>query len=228
MFAIRPESWVHRSNPCQEEKLRGHLYPDLLLPVVSPIMDGGDFRALDERCNFLFQNPERPQLQNQYLYKHLRELDPALGVQLSTLHMMTQVITGGDITRMVSNIIKLNDLKHFVARSNALHHVAKQNLNEDLIQVMSLSTDDFIVDPNGMARRFIDFCFGNTVDDDVKRKIALKYEQSYLDLKSSSHVTHSSGNTDTLKAALRGDALFGKVLGNLESIVEQALAESRG
>lgn len=191
-------------------------------------MNGNDFRELYERCNFLFQNPDRPQLQNQYLYKHLSELDPSLGVQLSTLHMMTQVVTGGDITRMASNIVKLNDLKHSVARSNALHHLATGNPNDELIQVMSLSTDDFIVDPNGMARRFIDFCFGNTVSDEIKTGIAQHYEQSYMDLKSGSHVTHTRGNTDVLKEALRADTLFGRVLCNLENVVEQALAESRG
>jgi hypothetical protein len=218
---------VHRYNPCTEELLRGHHYPDLLLPIMTPAINIDDFRELDDRCNSLFQSSQWPQLQNQYLYKHLRELDPTLGVQLSTLHMLSQAVTGGDITRMASNIIKLNNLKHVVSRSNAMHHVAS-NPNEDLIQVMSLSTDDFIVDPKRMAQRFMNFCFGNTVADKVKRGIALKYEQSYLDLKSGSHVTHTSGNTDMLKESLRSDALFGRVLGNIENVVEQALAESRG
>jgi hypothetical protein len=31
-----------------------------------------------------------------------------------------------------------------------------------------------------------------------------------------------------LKESLRSDALFGRVLGNIENVVEQALAESRG
>jgi hypothetical protein len=191
-------------------------------------MNQTDFRELDDRCNFLFQNAERPDLKNQYLYKHLHELDPTLGVQLSTLHMMTQVVTGGDITRMASNIIKLNELKHAVSRSNALHHVAAANPNDEIVQVISLSTDDFILDPSGMARRFIDFCFGNTISDDIKREIAKRYEQSYIDLKSGSHVTHTRGNTDMLKEALRADSLFGRVLGSLENVVEQALAKSRG
>lgn len=228
LYAQRPESWVHRSNPCQVEKLRGHIYAELLLPVMFPTMNENDFSELNDRCRFLFQNPERPTLHSQYLYKHLRELDPSLGVQLSTLHMMTQVITGGDITRMVSNVIKLNDLKHFMTRSYALHHVAKKNQDKELIQVMSLSTDDFIKDPNGMAKRFIDFCFGDTVSDDIKQEIALKYEQSYLSLQSGSHVTHGSGNIGMLKEALKTDPLFGRVLGNLESVVEQALDQSRG
>jgi hypothetical protein len=36
------------SNPCEEEKLGGHLYPDLLLPILSPIMNQNDFRELDD------------------------------------------------------------------------------------------------------------------------------------------------------------------------------------
>ena len=219
---------MHRYNPCQEEVLSGHHYPDLFLAIISPTMNIDDFRDLNVRCIFIFQNPQRPQLQSQFLYKHLRELDSSLGIQLSTLHMLTQAVTGGDITRMASNIIKLNDLKHFVSRSNALHHVSNKNPNEEIIQVMSLATDDFIADPKGMARRFINFCSGNTVANKTKRDIALKYEQSYLDLQSGSHVTHTSGNTNILKEELKSDALFRRVLGRVESVVEQALRESHG
>ena len=189
-------------------------------------MNIDDFRDLNARCNFIFQNPQRTELRSQFLYKHLRELDPSLGIQLSTLHMLTQAVTGGDISRMASNIIKLNDLKHFVSRSNALHHHVNPNPNEEIVRVMSLATDDFIADPKGMAHQFINFCFGNNVTNKIKRDIALKYEQSYLNLQSGSHVTHTSGNTDVLKDSLKSDALFGRVLGSIERIVLQALAES--
>lgn len=215
-------------NPCQEELLDGYQYVDLLLPIISPVISKDDFRALESKCNFLFQNPERSELQTQYLYKHLRTLDPTLGVQLTTLHMLTQSVSGGDITRMASNIINFNNLKHFVSRSNALHHIANQNPNEDLIQIMSLSTDDFIRDPKFSAQRFVQFCFGDTVDNRIQENIALEYEKSYLTSKRDCHVTHTHDNVKILKDSLRSDPLFGRVLGNIETIVEQALADSRG
>ena len=142
--------------------------------------------------------------------------------------MLTQSVTGGDITRMASNIINLNNLKHYISRSNALHHVTNQNPNEELIQVTSLSIDNYIGDPKFLAQIFIEFFFGDTIDDKIKNNIALKYEQSYLSLKSGSHVTHTKDNIQTLKESLRSDPLFGRVLGNIETIVEQALVDSRG
>lgn len=227
----RPESWVYKADPCKIEMLRGQSYPDLLLPTLSPIMNEDDFRALDDRCNFLFQNPQRPELKRERMFAHLQQLEPELGVQLSTLHMLTQGVSGGDITRMVSNIIKFHDLKRLVSHTNALHHLPNDNASHNLIQVMSLSTDDFIVDPHGMALRVLDFCFGNNVSEDSRRNIAFKYEQSYLTLQEGggdSHVTHKIDNTEMLKESLRKDELFGRILGNLENVVESALAESRG
>ena len=131
---------------------------------------------------------------------------------------------------MVSNILKFDSLKRLVSHTNALHHVPTNKANH-LIQVISLSTDDFIADPHGMALRFLEFCFGSTVAEDVRRKIALKYEQSYVTLQESggdSHVTHTSDNTEMLKESLRKDELFGRILGNLENVVAMALEESRG
>jgi hypothetical protein len=43
-----------------------------------------------------------------------------------------------------------------------------------------------------------------------------------------SHVTHTIENTEKLKESLRKDQLFGRILGNLENVVEMALEESRG
>ncbi|KAL3785463.1 hypothetical protein HJC23_008273 [Cyclotella cryptica] len=226
-----PESWVYRTNPCKVEMLRGQSYRDLLLPTLASIMKEDDFQALKDRCNFLFRNPQRPELKGEHMFAHLQQLEPKLGVQLSTLHMLTQGVSGGDITRMVSNILKFSNLKRLVSHTNALHHIPTNKPNHDLIQVMSLSTDDFIVDPHGMALRVLDFCFGNNVSEDIRKKIAFKYEQSYMTLQEGGgdiHVTHKIDNTDILKDSLRKDELFGRILGNLENVVEMALEESRG
>jgi hypothetical protein len=159
MIWNRPESWVHKLNPCKLEKFRGQYYPDLLVPILSPVIDANDFHQLDECCDLLFQNPQRPDLQTKYLYAHLRTLEPELGLQLSTIHMLKQGYSGGDLTRMAANILGLNRLQQLMARENAMHQVTSQQ-NKELIQVVTLSTDDFIIDPGGMVCRFLDFCFG--------------------------------------------------------------------
>lgn len=235
------EPWVMTADPCSEEKFFGvQSYPDLLLPTFqhpiggslgnNPVMYQQDFKALSDRCHALYQNSfNRPGSEKWNYYNHLRHLDPAQGIELSTIQMCASGTSGGDLLRMANNVIKLNEIQQQLAGEDCGTGVPCG----ERIHILTLSLDWFIQDPYGMTIRFLDFALGNAITKGEKIRIAQRYRQSYYRKVSGgdSHITKGK-NVETargiadpvlLESMLREHNLLGKVLGNVEKIVDDAL-----
>jgi len=221
-----PEKWVKGLDVCAVEEDPMN-YPELLMPALGGhgVMVYSDFDDVLDACRSIFRT--RAGLEHADYYAHLMGLDPLEGLFLAT----TQLLRGrlGDLTRMANNIIKLQQLQQLEMQFNlAQHHLLPQKR----IQVLTLATEDFIQWPGKTAMRFLDFLLGDDASSaDVKERIAAQYERDYLELKeagSSPHVTDWGSDTAILEASLREHELFGRVLGNIQRVVENALQGRTG
>ncbi|KAL7449764.1 hypothetical protein ACHAWC_001792 [Mediolabrus comicus] len=118
------------------------------------------------------------------------------------------------------------------------------------IQVLTLSMDNFISLPKQTILQFLNFVFGTNLSDEMKEEIALGYEEMYYKKvnEGDEHITSlvvnggiskSSNGTDAAPAAtseekkktdmteleqsLRENVLFGRVMGNIKNMVDEAL-----
>jgi hypothetical protein len=239
------EPWVITADPCSDEKFFGvQSYSELLLPTFlhhqggggkrmgnDPVMYPNDFKALSDRCHALYQNSfNRAGSEKWNYYNHLRHLDPLQGLELATIQMCASGTSGGDILRMANNIIKLNEIQQQLAEEDCGTGVPCG----ERIEIQTLSLDWFIQDPYGMTIRFLDFSLGNAITKGEKIRIAQRYRQSYYRKVSGgdSHITKGK-NVETargkiadpvlLESMLREHELLGRVLGNVEKIVDDAL-----
>ena len=238
------ENWPTYTNPCADEKYFGvQSFPELILPTFNrkfdrvlgnnngPLIHPNDFQALSERCHELYQNSfNRPGSEKWNYYNHLRHLDPVQGLELATIHMCAAGTSGGDILRMTNNIIKLHDIQAKMANEDCGTGVPCG----ERIQMLTLSLDWFIQDPYGMTIRFLDFALGNAITKGEKIRIAQRYRQSYYRKVSGgdTHITKGK-NVETARGAstdpffleskLRENVLLGRLLGNVEKIVDDAL-----
>ena len=234
------EPWVMTADPCSDEKFFGvQRYPDLLLPtflqpqevIGGPVMHPDDFQGLSDKCHSIFRNSfNRAGSEKWNYYNHLRHLDPTQGLELATIQMCASGTSGGDILRMANNIIKLKEIEQQLALEDCTGTGVPCG---ERIHILTLSLDWFIQDPYGMTLRFLDFALGNAVTKGEKIRIAQRYRQSYYRKVSGgdSHITKgknvetAKGNADPvlLESMLRQHELLGRVLGNVEKIVDDAL-----
>ena len=168
-------------------------------------------------------------------HNHIRNFEPKDALSLSTIHMMTQGKSGDDILRMANNIIKLREVQKLEERMRMSQHVLLGNDSERRIQVMTFSMEEF-TKPRDATMRLLDFVLGNASPPDAKERIASEYEQSYLQkvVGSDGHITSDKvilkrrienivEMKEMLERYLREHPLFGRILGNIERLVEDAL-----
>jgi hypothetical protein len=115
------------------------------------------------------------------------------------------------------------------------------------IQVLTLSMDSFINQPKLTILQFLKFVFGTNLSDEMKEEIALGYEEMYYKKvnEGDEHITSlvvngtapASAATSTveeeekkkidvmkdLEQSLRENVLFGRVMGNIKNMVDEAL-----
>ncbi|KAL3826973.1 hypothetical protein ACHAXA_000037 [Cyclostephanos tholiformis] len=256
-----PESWVKHVDPCTEEYWSDGddvgprtSYRDLIRPTLlsgnHPIMRHDDFDALRDVCKSLYRTSAESKVSGREwsYYAHLRHLDPESALMMATTHMMGQGVTGGDILRMASNIVKLRQVTILEDRARLSRHVLSplEDRTDRTIQVMTLSMEEFTRDPYVTTMRFLDFALGDSSSRETKERIASEYESSYRDKVNGGdeHMTNDRWITngkehvgedmniaerkEGLKRFLREDELFGRVLGNIERLIEDALVESGG
>lgn len=238
-----PEVWVKSIDPCTEElwydreSLR-ELVTSTLLLGDDPIMRYDDFESLHEVCTERYRTNKESKKWS--FYTHLRHLDPQNALALATTHMMIQGKSGGDILRMASNIVKLKQLQNLEDQIRLSQHVvAPTEPQERMIQVMTMSMEEFTQQPKEAALRFLDFALGDASPPEVKDHIASEYEKSYYGKveNGDEHITNDkeilNGQQlnivelkEELEGYLRGHELFGRVLGNIERLVQDALRDS--
>lgn len=246
-----PESWVKSINPCSPELWREHeslatMVSSTLFTGMHPIMQYEDFEALHSICTSLFRTASTSQEWS--YYTHLRHLDPPTdALALATSHMMIQGISGGDILRMANNIVKLNQVQQLEERVRLSRHdlsSSSSSMTEQprMIQVLTLSMDDFMSQPRETTLRFLDFALHDTVPREMKDKLVMQYEQSYNEKLNDAGDFHITANKVVTNGQeldlvqrkeewmqyLRGHELFGRVLGNIELLVNDALGTKGG
>lgn len=221
-----PEPWVKGFDVCHAQEKFGKDEYDLLEPTlgVNGIMSYDDFNSVLDVCHSLFRS--HPGLEKSGFYQHLLKLDPEEGIQLAATHMMRG--RGGDLTRMANNIIKLRQLQEVEEQVNVAEHQLKAPKR---IQVLTLATDDFTYEPRETASRFFDFALGGT-SRESKEKMAIKYEERFNKTLNSTHRVHTMHITKGsdkayLEEYMRSHEFFGRVLGNVEKVVESALEQSK-
>lgn len=238
-----PESWVKTADPCTEELWDerwslGDLVEPTLMAGDDPVMTREDVEALHGVCEGIYKHSGEDSKQWSY-YTHLRHLDPRKALALATTHMMIQGISGGDILRMANNLVKLKQVQQLEDHIRTSQHMMAPEPHERMIQVISFSMAEFTREPYASTLRFLDFALENAVSPEVKERIAGEYERAYNEkLKGGNeHITADKEilngmgqNIVDQKASLTGflrrHPLFGRVLGNVERLVNDALRDS--
>ncbi|KAL7541686.1 hypothetical protein ACHAXR_011693 [Thalassiosira sp. AJA248-18] len=243
-----PEVWVKKIDPCAEElwfdrQTMGDLVGPTLLLGEEPILRQDDFESLHKVCTGLYQTGahEGGKSKDWNYYTHLRHLDPKDALSLATSHMMIQGKSGGDILRMANNMVKLKQVQRLEDQIRISQHLVPAKGHERMIQVMTLSMAEFMKEPKAATLRFLDFALADASAAEVKERIATEYEQSYFEKVKAGdeHITTDKNIQNGLKQNiveekamleeyLRGHELFGRVLGNVEQLVQDALKESGG
>ena len=237
-----PEKWVKKVNPCDEgpsESWNDQSLADMVWPALTmgdnPIMQSPDFVTLHSICLYLYKTSDKSKKWS--FYKHLRNLDPQNALELATTHMMVQGRTGGDILRMANNIIRLKQVQQLEDQIRLSQHIASTDGQRGkMIQVMTVSMDEFIQQPKEAVLRFLDFALEDSSPPDVKERISRLYnvriktgdehisnDEEILD-GYDKNIVNEKGELE--KQHLRDHELFGRVMGNIERLVDDALRES--
>jgi len=235
-----PESWVKNTNPCAEELWFEHQsFRELVRPTLmlgeDPIMYYNDFDELHRVCMELYQT-NATTVKWTY-HTHLRHLEARKALELATSHMMIQGISGGDILRMANNLIKLRQIQNLEGQIRMSQHLPMPKQHERMIQVMTLSMEEFTTEPRAATLRFLDFALEDASPLEVKERIATEYENAYLEKvkKGDEHITFDKEllngegqNMNLMKPSLEGflrrKELFGRILGNIEKLVNDCLS----
>ena len=206
-------------------------YKDVLFPTLSDaeIVNEKQFDDIARVCRSLYQT--KPELKSQAYVGHLHRANSLEGLLLSTSQMMIrgggkENLPSGDLLRMANNIIKLRELK------------SKHDNKNHPFALLTVSMDDFIAAPSKFTFDCLNFLLGKNrglicPDKSCKHeieRIADEFEQSYIRKQTmgSSHITtgkHSNVTKKYLLEAVKNNTIFGPVLNEIESLVNQALNE---
>jgi len=241
-----PELWVKTVDPCTEElwfgsqSLKSMVGPTLLVGGEDPIMTSQDFDSLHNVCTGLYRTSKKSKEWS--YYTHLRHLESRRALMLATTHMMIQGVSGGDLLRMANNVIKLRQVQQLEDQIRIANHMVphkEQSSKERMIQVMTLSMKQFTKEPYEATLRFLDFALEDAVGMEAKERIAREYEQSYREKLESGneHITADKEILNgekvniveqkaSLQRYLRRHEVFGRVLGNVERLVQDSLRDS--
>jgi len=130
---------------------------------------------------------------------------------------------GADIIRMGNNIRKLNEL---VVGNNV-----ESEKPSDNIQVLTMDMTHWISNPFDSAIKVFDFVYGNSISSLEKRKLAIKYQESFNEkvADNSQHITTGKSYSREDKAALvemlKGDEALGPILDEVEKLVNETMAK---
>ena len=229
-----PERWVKKSklDICNLElwydrQSLGDLVEPTLLQGSEPIMQYTDFQTIYNTCTNLYRATDESSSWS--YYSHLKKLPPEEVIELSTTHFMTQGKTDGDLLRLSNNIIKLRQVQQLEDQIRLSQHLLSNDIKEKMIQVMTMSMEEFQDQPRESISRYINFALEDLLPLEVKESIASNFEQSYTKrIKAAVSGANDVEKKSALEAYLRNHELFGRVLGNIERLVGGALRESSG
>ena len=225
-----PEAWVKGFDVCGSIDKSMSYYRDLLMPTLGSeganVMEDKDWDDILQLCYTLTQQQLQPDNDGIIVDydTHLQTLSRLDGLALATAQLT--IGKGGDITRMINNILKLQQLQQLERNTNIMHHNIQA---EKHIQVLTLAMDHFIHRPYDTSLRFLNFLLP---DDDsyttnVKERLATEYtkefQQTLANRGDNSHISTRRSDSIMLEAMLREHELFGKILTKFERVVGEAL-----
>ncbi len=194
-----------------------------VFPIVKRPVTPSDFAKVENDCRSLFQ--AKDDLKNANFHEHLMSLNPNEGLRLATAELIIQGFqNGGDILRVANNIVRLKQAENVVKNS------AYYNQMEKVLNVYTLSLDNFIAEPAESFNNFLDFVFdGMDVSQKRKEKVAAKYEEYFYKKSAESpHITTGkTSNRLEQNTYLRNDPIYGPLLRKIEFLVDAALDETR-
>jgi len=142
---------------------------------------------------------------------------------------MTQGKTDGDLLRLSNNIIKLRQVQQMEDQIRLSQHVLSNDMKDKMIQVMTMSMEEFQDQPRQSITRYINFALEDLLPLEVKEDIASTFEESYSKrIKSTASGANDVEKKSALKDYLRNHELFGRILGNIDRLIDGALRESSG
>ena len=218
-----PEPWVHTDDPCHAMYESGETMASNVLPSIgTDEINEAYFSNIGKMCRSLFQS--KSSMWNSTFYEHLREFDSWDGLRLATAQMVAasgdanKHLAGGDVSRMANNIVKFKELQSYMPSD---------------VEVLTLSTEEFIKSAANSTMKFLDFVFGanNAMISREKRWEAAQKQQQGFDKakKRSHHVTQSTTQKEKktkekLKELLHSDKDLAPILKLAESLVNEALS----
>lgn len=131
-------------------------------------------------------------------------------------------LAGGDVLRMAQNLVKFQDL----LTSPSIPRKQQENM-----YLLTISMDDYMKSMKNATLHFFDFVLGSD-DAVVSNELRLKVAEEWAANKEKKgnkgpHVTQGKHeDKDELKQMLRDDAVLGPILGEIEMLVNEALAQS--
>ena len=246
------ENWVKRTNPCAVEDRSTRVYADLFMktlisPGVYRLMEYDDFQMIQTICHRLYD-----QLSSPGFYTHLLTLPPTDGLILATTYLMLghggDILRMANNIIKLRQLQTLETQIHLWRHdSSSLHVAKKKNIQRRRVQVLTLSMDHFIHMPKASTLEFLNFIArGNeeiVLTEKEKEEIAMRYEQMYYEKVSAGdgHITSllsrkksddggeegdevvMSDAVTELEQSLRQNVLWGRILGNIENLVNEAL-----
>ena len=225
-----PEAWVKGFDVCGSIDESMTYYRDLLMSTLGSnganVMEDKDWNDILQLCYTLTQQQQQPENDGIIVDydTHLQTLSRVDGLSLATAQLT--IGKGGDITRMINNILKLQQLEQLERQTNLIHHNIQA---EKRIQVLTLAMDHFIHRPYDTSLRFLNFLLP---DDDsyttnVKERLATEYtaefNQTLANRGDNSHISTRRSDSIMLEGILREHDLFGKILSKFERVVGEAL-----
>ena len=228
-----PERWVKKTklDICSPElwydrQSLGDLVEPTLLQGSEPIMQYTDFQTIHNTCTNLSRATDESKSLS--YYSHLKKLPPEQAIELSTTHFMTQGKTDGDLLRLSNNIIKLRQVQQMEDQIRLSQHLLSNDMNEKMIQVMTMSMEEFQDEPRESILRYINFALEDLLPLEVKEGIASIFAESYTKRIKAATGANDLEKKSASEAYLRNHELFGRVLGNIERLIDGALRESSG
>ena len=214
---------MHEDDPCEQKYENGEPLADHILLTLKEHtkISQKQLDAVVTMCKSLYRS--KTSMKDASFYDHLRKLNHWDGLKLATAQMIIASsaanghMAGGDILRMVNNVIKLDNVKQ---------------KHRENFQLLSLSMDEYIQDTEKTTLDFLNFVFGSddVVSNELRMREAKAQEERGNKQKkgvTNNHVTQGKhDDKEELKQRLRDDDILGPILSEVEKLVNRALKQS--
>eukprot|EP00573_Skeletonema_grethae_P009605 CAMPEP_0201693594 /NCGR_PEP_ID=MMETSP0578-20130828/6139_1 /ASSEMBLY_ACC=CAM_ASM_000663 /TAXON_ID=267565 /ORGANISM="Skeletonema grethea, Strain CCMP 1804" /LENGTH=443 /DNA_ID=CAMNT_0048179157 /DNA_START=15 /DNA_END=1346 /DNA_ORIENTATION=- len=221
-------------------------------PGAYRLMEYDDFPIIQSMCHRLYNNNNQQFFHGPGFYMHLLNLPPTEGLILATTYLLLGhggdiLRMANNIIKLRQLQLLEQKIIHLRQHSSLRQFRKSEESKKRKVQVLTMSMDHFILHPKAATIQFLDYISSKDDDHDggvrlssqEKEEIATRYEQMYYEKVTAGdeHITSLlSKNSDEedstvvmsessmkLETSLRENVIFGRILGNIENLVEESL-----